>query len=85
MSTLQSTTTRHRDQGLVRAAGVALGVLIAFAVAVVILASGRTTHNPITHQFQPVSVPAHAASQAHGNAGRQFLIDPGSGFPAPAH
>lgn len=84
MATLHSTTTRHRNQQLVRAAGIALAILIALAVAVGFLVTGRTAHNPSTPQFQPVNVPAPSASQAHGNTGRQFLIDPGS-FPAPGH
>jgi hypothetical protein len=44
MSTLQSTSSGHRIRGLVRAAGFALGILIAVAVAVVFLVFGRTTH-----------------------------------------
>jgi hypothetical protein len=84
MSTLQSTTSGHRIRGLVRAAGFALGILIAVAVALVFLVFGRTTHNPSTYQLQPVNVRAQSASQAPYNDGRQFLIDPGS-FPAPGH
>jgi hypothetical protein len=85
MSTLQSTATRHRTQSLVRAAWFALGILIAFGVAFVILAAGRTSRHAVTYRFQPVIAPAHDASRATDTAGRRLVVDPGSGFAVPVH
>lgn len=85
MSTLQSTATRHRTQSLVRGAWFALGILIAFGVAFVILAAGRKSRHAVTVRLQPVTAPAHAASRATDTAAPRPVVDPGSGFALPVH
>jgi hypothetical protein len=95
MSTLRSTAVRHR-RAVLRAAWFAVGILVAFLVAFAILASGHVTHTTVTHSYRvscpsvrpecpaigshAVRSAAPAASRASGIAGRQFLVDPGSGF-----
>jgi hypothetical protein len=100
MSTLQRSEGRLRRRRLVGAAWLAVGILVAFLVALAIFASGHVTHTTVTHSYRvscPLARPdcpatgspaapaaASAASRASGTAERHFIVDPGSGFAVPA-
>jgi hypothetical protein len=85
MSPLQRRALPQPHRRKARAPAFALGMLVALAVGFAVLAPGLTTHNPIERGSLPVTNTTQAARHAHGSAGQQFLVDPGSGFAVRAH